>query len=912
MRPAPSVDLDRWRRIAAILDLALELSPGERSAVLDETCAGDAELRAEVEAFLAADVEAGAFLAAPVGEYAPELLAEAIDAGDLAGHRVGRHQLLREIGSGGMGTVYEAEDTQLGRRVAVKLLPPEYSRDPAAKQRFLREARAAAALDHPHICTVHDFGDAEGQLYIVMACYEGETLKARLERGPLPVDEARQVAIQVARGLAHAHEAGIVHRDIKSANVLLSRRGEAKILDFGIAKTGGDTSLTRTGISPGTPAYMSPEQAQGKPVDARTDLWSLGVLLYEMLAGRRPFAGSDEQAVLYAIQSRDPEPLARVRPEIPRALDGVVAKALAKNPDDRYQSAAELLADLEAGRAPAELQAGRRRPRPAIWAWGLTGVAALVLIVFAGWWFFRRVPTIRVAILTPTVTATGSDPEFAFVASEVVEAAFGTLSSLEGVQPLDKPELEEKSGSKAEQRRAAEADEVLRPLVDCQADRCRVTLRRLQGPKRLVKATVGPFEVQTGIDNAHGLAEGVGTYLQQLYPDHRSRRESAGTRVRPQDYAAFIAIERRSDRGERLGSADLDRLDGLLGTSPNLLAGYLLAAGIARRIPKLDRAMDYAEQARQLAPFDPRPLFERIRIEIAGRRLDAARATLTQLAGLAPSDVRVQTAEAELLEADEKLEEARRLREDLVRRRPTWRQILGLAALEVRLGESETARRRLRGLLQTQPNNAFALRQLASLEVQFGDLNEAARLYEKLIKIRPENGSLVSLGAVRYLLGDYAAAAAAYRRALAFEPGNIPTRFNLANAWEAQGASAKARALYQTLEKDFAAVPGQPDASFRLFHAKCLARLGRRAEAARLAEEALKQVPDDVQILHQAAQLYALIGERLTALYYIERCLKKGLRREWFTMPEFRSLAVAPEFQKLLDTQSPPSRKPGP
>src|SRR5262245_350754 len=240
MKPALPADPERWQRIEDLLDEAFERPPGERSAFLDAACTGDPELRAPVEALLAAAEKAGSFLATPPHQAAAALLADT--GGETADRELGPYRLIREIDAGGMGVVYAAEDTRLRRRVAVKLLPPEYSRDPGAKARFLREARAAAALDHSNICTIHDVGDTEGQLYIVMACYEGETIKARLERGPLPVDEARQVAIQVARGLAHAHEAGIVHRDVKPANVLLTRRGEAKILDFGIAKIEGDTA----------------------------------------------------------------------------------------------------------------------------------------------------------------------------------------------------------------------------------------------------------------------------------------------------------------------------------------------------------------------------------------------------------------------------------------------------------------------------------------------------------------------------------------------------------------------------------------------------------------------------------------------------------------------------------------------
>ena len=265
----------------------------------------------------------------------------------MIGQTVSHFRILGQLGGGGMGVVYKAEDTKLKRTVALKFLPPELSRYPEAKERFLREAQAASTLDHPNICDIHDIGESDdGQLFIVMSCYEGETLREKIERGPLPVDQAVVVAIQVARGLEAAHEAGMVHRDIKPANVMVTARGDAKILDFGIAKLAGQTMLTQPGFIVGTMAYMSPEQARGEQVDRRSDVWSLGVVLYEMLAGRQPFKGDVEQALVYLILSEEPEPISSVRGDVPPALESVVARAMRKDPGGRYQSAGEMLRDL--------------------------------------------------------------------------------------------------------------------------------------------------------------------------------------------------------------------------------------------------------------------------------------------------------------------------------------------------------------------------------------------------------------------------------------------------------------------------------------------------------------------------------------------------------------------------------------
>ncbi|HVR11514.1 MAG TPA: protein kinase, partial [Thermoanaerobaculia bacterium] len=267
----------------------------------------------------------------------------------MIGRVISHYRILGPLGGGGMGVVYQAQDLSLERVVALKFLPPELTRDEDSKTRFLQEARAASALDHPNICTIHEVGETdEGQLYLAMACYDGETLKQRLQRGALPIDEALETAQQVARGLVKAHRHGIVHRDIKPANLMITADEIVKILDFGIAKLAGAAGLTRIGSSLGTPGYMSPEQARGEEVDPRTDVWSLGAVLYEMVTGRRPFRGEHDQAVLYALFNLEPEPVAQLRPDAPPELIRIIGRMLAKDPDQRYLTAAEALADLRA------------------------------------------------------------------------------------------------------------------------------------------------------------------------------------------------------------------------------------------------------------------------------------------------------------------------------------------------------------------------------------------------------------------------------------------------------------------------------------------------------------------------------------------------------------------------------------
>src|SRR5688572_5185180 len=322
-----------------------------------------------------------------------------------------------------MGVVYAARDTKLGRRVALKFLPPQWSHDESAKQRFIREAQAASATDHPNICTIHDIGTAaDGQLFIVMAHYDGQTLKARLEGGRLAVDEAVEIAAQIAEGLAKAHSQGVVHRDIKPGNLMLTENG-VKILDFGLAKFADvRLKLTLEGSTIGTNAYMSPEQARGDEADARSDVWAVGVVLYEMLTGEVPFKGGYPEAISHAIKNDPPQSIRATVPEVPEALEQLVFRALYKERAVRIQSARDLargLRSLQGRTLPLEL---RTEPLPAVdirragaprlrpwWTSRNAAVAAAVLLavtVGAPVWVLLPVERVPV-VVAPAVNQTG-------------------------------------------------------------------------------------------------------------------------------------------------------------------------------------------------------------------------------------------------------------------------------------------------------------------------------------------------------------------------------------------------------------------------------------------------------------------------------------------------------------------------
>jgi serine/threonine protein kinase len=322
----------------------------------------------------------------------------------MIGQTVSHYKILEKLGAGGMGVVYKAQDLKLNRTVALKFLSLELTADSDAVNRFINEAQTASALDHANICTIHEIDEtADGQLFICMAYYEGETLRKQVARGKLQVEKAIDIAKQIATGLQRAHEAGITHRDFRPENIIITTRGEIKIIDFGLAKLAGQTRLTKTGSTLGTMMYMSPEQLQGKEVDHRTDIWALGVLLYEMLAGQPPFRGDYEAALVYAIAHETYAPLTQLRPEIPDWLQSIVDKTLEKNPETRYQDLSEFLEDLQSqyDATPAAMKrvtkpraVRKKLLKPALLA---AAFITLSLLAFVLYRFLPKVPAVAPA-----------------------------------------------------------------------------------------------------------------------------------------------------------------------------------------------------------------------------------------------------------------------------------------------------------------------------------------------------------------------------------------------------------------------------------------------------------------------------------------------------------------------------------
>lgn len=510
---------ERWREVERLYHSTLEKHPSERSAFLAETCAGDDELRREIESLLVYEDRAENFIESRALNVAARMMAEDDSGTVRVGESFNQYRIVSQLGAGGMGEVYLAEDTRLRRKVALKFLPVALTKDKKHLHRFEVEARAIASLSHPNVSTIHEvIQTADGRHCIVMEYVEGVALRERMMNGPIKVNDALDIAIQIASALSSAHVAGIVHRDIKPENVMLRLDGYVKVLDFGLAKLADTRSdpasseaetrameLTTTpGVLMGTVAYMSPEQARGLPVDTRTDVWSLGVVLYEMVTGHKPFAGSTPTDVIVSIVEREPESLSTSAPPEALPLQRIVTKALAKDRNNRYHTADEILrelksvnrdlehgVDLDRSAAPAAKQAGSRP-----FSSRLIKIAALAtlagIVAIAAIWFARNrrtaappaATTIRSLAVLPIINTSGDQSQDYF-ADGMTETLIAGLAKVGALRVTSRTSVMQFKGSRKplkEIARELRVDAIVEGSVRRTGDNISVAVRLIDAP----------------------------------------------------------------------------------------------------------------------------------------------------------------------------------------------------------------------------------------------------------------------------------------------------------------------------------------------------------------------------------------------------------------------------------------------
>ena len=564
---------ERWQQVESLYHATLEKDPRERSAFLVHACDGDETLRREVESLLAFDAHAEQFIESPALEVAVKMMADESSKSIAAGDRFNQYRILSQLGAGGMGEVYLAEDTSLRRKVALKFLPVVLTKDKAHLRRFEVEARAVAALSHPNVCTIHEVIETEdGRHCIVMEYIAGMTLRERMLKGRISINEALEIAIQIASALSSAHTEGIVHRDIKPENVMLREDGYVKVLDFGLAKLAETTPdsadsaaetrsievKTLPGVLMGTVAYMSPEQARGLPVDVRTDVWSLGVVLYEMVAGRQPFQGPTPTDVIIGIAEREPTPLAEFAPEASQ-LEQVIAQTLAKDRNDRYGTASEALVDLKNLKRELELgtdlNTTRRlkhvaRPPSRTRTLALLGVAAVVIaaVVFTIW-FARNLrapataPQIKSLAVLPLENLS-VDASQDYFAEGMTETLIAGLAKVVELRVTARTSVVQYKGSPKSLKQIAQelnVDAVAEGSVQRSGDKVRVTVRLIDAAtEKLLWSGEYDRDLRDVLTLQNEIAQEVTQAIRiKLTPQEQGRLTQA-RRINPAAYDDFL------------------------------------------------------------------------------------------------------------------------------------------------------------------------------------------------------------------------------------------------------------------------------------------------------------------------------------------------------------------------------------
>ncbi len=827
----------------------------------------------------------------------------------LSGRTIGRYQILGQLGRGGMGSVWKATDTLLGRTVALKFLPESTADSVTARRRFLREAKAASSLDHAGIATVYDAGELEGRLFIAVAHVDGETLAEVAARGPQPAGEAVRIVAAAAEALAHAHEHGVLHRDVTARNIMLSRDGRVIVVDFGLATHRGATRLTLTGAPLGTVAYMAPEVAQGRKADERSDLYGLGVVLYELLTGTLPFMADRSEALIYAAVHQPPEPPSRRAPDIPRVLDRVVLKLLAKDPAGRHQRARDLASELLSLPRKWERDTGGgtwpdghpSRARPA-----QSRVQA------------SKLPLEKYLAMLPfrDLSSPGSGSQGQVFARGLAEVVSAGLAKIPGVQVIPPAATGGAVGGQGDLRRVAR--ELGANLMLCGS------VQRSGGKVRVAYSLVDPAQgVQIAGDTVDGRAGDLLALEDQLVLSvvralrlqaEPSPPSPVGTVSDPAAHEHFLQALGYLQRHENEAS-----VDGAIGILEKLLASEgekaLLHAALGRAYLskyKLTferewqaKAMASCVRALELDPRSPEVMVTLGNARSAMGRYARAIRDYRRALQLRPDDPDALIGMGEAHEHLGQMRQAEEASRAAIALRPGhWAAHNQLGTVLFDQGRYAEALVPWRRVVELSPDNTRGHLNLGSAYYRMGRFDDAIAAFRRSLETQPNASAYSNLGTVYFYLGSFAEAAGMFERAVALRPkaprmwGNLGDAYRWAPALREKAPAAFDRAI--ALMRDFLKLnPNQAEGWAWL--ADWLAKRGEKREAVRAIQRVSKLGKHDVDLLVVAARVHYLVGQRAKALELFERAVRRGygvaeLERE----PELTSLRQDREFRKIL------------
>ncbi len=921
---------DRWQKVEEVYHAALERPRAERAALLLETCGDDELLRREVESLLAQYERSGAFLEEPAWK-AAAILAENQDSEpspqanpspppesqvDLTGTTVGRFVVRARLGAGGMGEVYLADDSKLKRRVALKRVPPRLQSDEQYRQRLLKEAERASALNHEHIAAIYDVIEAQGGTYLVMEYVEGVTLRQRL-REPLSVIECLSVATQCAEALAAAHEKGIVHRDIKPENIILTPKGRVKVLDFGIAKHFATpdtpsttiTSETQPGDLRGTPAYMAPEVLLAKEPDARADIFSLGVVLYESLTGRHPFLAETFIATSDRILHETPAPLGKLIRDVPAGLQKVVARMLAKQPAERYARAAELLADLRAvehGTAEAGLSAPASLPRSyrriAAFVAATTALVSLVLLTAAPglrkdvkhWLGFAVVPEQKHVVVLPFSALGGGEEAKAFGKglTETLNVGLTKLTERHSLQVVPASEVRARGVTTIEQaRREFGVNLVIEGSLQVSGETVRVTYvltdsssERQLHADTITAAAGNPFAVEDRV-----VASVLDTLEITLHPRERAVLAAHGTRE-PAAYDSYLrglGYLQDYPKPENIESA-IAAFQRSFQKDPQYSLAY---AGVGEAYWHKYQQTKDPQWVEQAAAACERAVALRAELSNGHTCLgvvyngtgkhELAIEQFRQAVELEPTS---DAANRGLAHAYERLGKPREAEETyrraIILRPHYWGGYSWLGVFYYLQGRYAEAADMFSQVVKLAPDSFRGYSNLGATYNAQGRYPEAIQACERSAAIRPTADAYSNLGTAYFYLRRFPESAQANEKAVSMEPHDYLWWGNLGEArYWAPGQRAAAMSAYeQAIMRAKETLRVNPRDHRALgYLAYYYAMLENRQEALSTIQQALALGPNDPELQYNAAQTHNKLGQINQALEWLEKALAAGI-----------------------------------